>query len=615
MATVRLSTKAVGSAVKLKIKGVAKEFIIVHQGKPSSLYDDSCNGTWVLMKDLYEKRQWHSADVNKLESSTIHTYLNGDFLKLFDADIKAAIKQVKIPYRSNGGSGGTNQSGANGLSTKIFLLSGYEVGLTTNDDQNYPVDGARLSYFGSGEGTAACNRRIAYLNGTVFGWWLRSPYSALTNHTWYINTSGSGNYSALCSTTSGIRPALVLPPTLWVDDDSTVTTNASPTISGSNQNLGNKNTNFNIGYSVNDVDSADVLTITEKRDNTTIRTINNATRNLTYTIPITITGVTLGAHTVTITVTDGKGGTATRTYTFTRVNAAPTISGSDQNLGDKNAGFTITYQVNDSDGDALTVTEQLNSTTLRTLNNPQKGSNITLTLTDEQIRALTVNTSNTIKITANDGNGGVAYRTHTFTRTNTAPTISGEDEDMGTISDPFSRTYIISDAEGDEVEVRELLGDTVLRTYTATAGEENTIEVPVETWQQHPPGASALKVEATDSQGATSVRLYQFVKVVNQFCFCRKIPFTTDAAVKRAILTPTWNIIGSTEKVEVCNNAFDEVPTWEDMTTQVRLQRPFNLSNETKTAEQWGLNYRVTATKNEGYIGEISCTGIGGAFD
>ena len=51
MASVALSTKAVGSTVKLKVNGTAREFLVVHQGKPSSLYDESCNGTWLLMKD------------------------------------------------------------------------------------------------------------------------------------------------------------------------------------------------------------------------------------------------------------------------------------------------------------------------------------------------------------------------------------------------------------------------------------------------------------------------------------------------------------------------------------------------------------------------------------
>ena len=36
MANVRLGAKAVGSTVKIKVNGTVKDFIIVHQGKPSS---------------------------------------------------------------------------------------------------------------------------------------------------------------------------------------------------------------------------------------------------------------------------------------------------------------------------------------------------------------------------------------------------------------------------------------------------------------------------------------------------------------------------------------------------------------------------------------------------
>lgn len=201
---------AVGSSVFTNVNGTKTEFIVVHQGKPSSLYDDSCNGTWLLMKDIYENRQWHSSDVNKLESSTIHSYLNSTFLNLFDSNIKDAIKQVKIPYRKNGGSSGTNQSGANGLSCKIFLLSGYEVGWTSSNNQYFPQDGAKLSYFESGTGTSANNKRIAKLNGSATYWWLRSPSAGYTGLVWRVDSRGK-YISGDASGSRGIRPALILP--------------------------------------------------------------------------------------------------------------------------------------------------------------------------------------------------------------------------------------------------------------------------------------------------------------------------------------------------------------------------------------------------------------------
>ena len=208
MANVLLSTKAVGSTVKLKVNGTAKEFIVVHQGKPSSLYDNSCDGTWLLMKDIYENRQWHSSNVNNLENSTIHSYLNGTFLNLFESNIRDAIKQVKLPYRKNGGSGGSDQSGANGLLCKIFLLSGYEIGFTTSDNPYFPVDGAKLSYFEAGTGSSALNKRIAYLNGSAAYWWLRSPNTNNTNNVWNVNSNGNYNNNN-ASNSNGIRPALM----------------------------------------------------------------------------------------------------------------------------------------------------------------------------------------------------------------------------------------------------------------------------------------------------------------------------------------------------------------------------------------------------------------------
>lgn len=332
MANVLLSTKAVGSTVKLKVNGTAKEFIVVHQGKPSSLYDDSCNGTWLLMKDIYENRVWQSGNINKYESSDIHTYLNNTFLNLFESNIRDAIKQVKIPYRKNGGSGGTDQSGANGLSAKIFLLSGYEVGWTTSDYSYFPVDGAKLSYFESGTGTSANNKRIANLNGSAAVWWLRSPYTGSTGSVWRVGSYGYCN-SNNASNSYGIRPALILPSTLLVSDDGTVSTNTPPTITStsgaSGVNLGSKTAAFSFKYTPNDSDG-DKLTVTEKLDGVVKKTRTNVTSGTQLTFECASTAAEFqkilnGTHTITIEVSDGKA-SATFTATFTKAVHKATIT-------------------------------------------------------------------------------------------------------------------------------------------------------------------------------------------------------------------------------------------------------------------------------------------------
>lgn len=213
-----ISEFAVGSTVKMNVNGTQRDFLIVHQGKPSSLYDDSCNGTWLLMKDIYENRQWHSSNSNSYKASTIHSYLNSTFLNLFDANIREQIKTVKIPY-VNGTANSPVASGANGLSAQIFLLSGYEVGWTQSTNSYFPIDGACLSYF---SGTAATDsKRIGYLNGAANNWWLRSPRTSGADYAWLVLDNGSRDNRG-CSDSYGIRPALILPSTTKIADDGTV---------------------------------------------------------------------------------------------------------------------------------------------------------------------------------------------------------------------------------------------------------------------------------------------------------------------------------------------------------------------------------------------------------
>ena len=201
----------VGTEVILNENGQPVNYLIVNQGIPenSPLYDASCKGTWLLRKDIAENRQWHSSNSNSYKASTIHTYLNGTFLNLFDADIREVIKQVKIPY-VNGTANAAVASGANGLSCKIFLLSGYEVGFRQSDNRAFPIDGAKLSYFEAGTGSSALNKRIAKLNGSATNWWLRSPRASGDSLAWLVNSNGDST-GGNCSNSYGIRPALILP--------------------------------------------------------------------------------------------------------------------------------------------------------------------------------------------------------------------------------------------------------------------------------------------------------------------------------------------------------------------------------------------------------------------
>jgi hypothetical protein len=197
-----LGSQSVGSIVKLNVNGVATNFIVVHQGLPGTMYDSSCDGTWLLMEDIYVQRSWDSSD-NDYGNSDIHSYLNNTFASLFDSDIKDVIKEVKIPYTKGKGYGGSLADGSNGLSAKVFLMSWIEMGYSGSAAN---AEGATVSYFkGSTE-----SKRIAKFNGKAAMWFLRSPNTL--NYSSVLAVGDSGFTSNMeCTRAIGVRPALVLP--------------------------------------------------------------------------------------------------------------------------------------------------------------------------------------------------------------------------------------------------------------------------------------------------------------------------------------------------------------------------------------------------------------------
>lgn len=317
MANVKLSTKAVGSIVKIKVNGAAKDFIIVHQGLPSSAYDASCNGVWVVMKDIYTTMKWDGSN-NDYLNSDMTAYLNGTFISLIDADIRNAIKQVKIPYTNY--SNNNVMSGSNGLSCKVFLLSGTEVGFSGVSYMN--TEGAKLSYFDS------ASKRVAYNGSNAAEWWLRSPNTFNGYYVWLVESDGSNDYWN-CYDTYGVRPAFILPSTLVVSDDGTVSVNTAPTVSTDGAALGRKNAAFAWKYTVRDTDG-DTLTVTEKLDGKTTKTRTGVASGTALTFEQTASAagfqkILNGNHTITVEVSDGKE-TVSTSATFTKAVHAASVT-------------------------------------------------------------------------------------------------------------------------------------------------------------------------------------------------------------------------------------------------------------------------------------------------
>lgn len=610
----KLGSMSVGSTVKLKLGGTARDFLVVHQGLPSSMYDSSCNGTWLLLKDIYTTRTWDSSN-NDYKNSDIHSYLNGTFLNLFDNDIKNAIKQVKIPYQNGTGSGGSVASGANGLSCKIFLLSGYEVGWTTSDNSYFPRDGAKLSYFSSGTSSSANNKRIANYNGRATGWWLRSPSTDSAYYVWDVHSSGNCGYWYY-SNPCGVRPALVLDSSLSVSDDGSVQTNQPPTTPSSisvPENIsGGSTITISWGAST-DPDGNLEGYIVERSDNGDSSWSQIYQGNATSTQNSVAYGTQSVMYRVKAYDSNGEqSGYRTSSQVEVINNTAPS------------APPSISVPTEVKGGSTLQITWSASSDTEGNV------SGYVLERKVDEGEWTQVLKDNVLSFTdtITKGWGTVAYRVKAYdaynaesawttsqTRTvnnNTAPTITCDYEDnqnLGTKTSGFTVSYSVNDEDAaDSVTVTEKMDGVVKRTFTATKSQNNSFAVTGEYFMKLLNGNHTMVIETSDSKETTTLTL-TFAKKVVKAVITLETPMDADAKISICAITVTGHIPTDADyTVEVTNNAKDDSPVWEDCTQECKNGNNYLFQNET-AANGFAFNFRVTAERGDsdkgGYITSI----------
>ena len=613
MANVALSSKAVGSTIKLKVDGTPREFIIVHQGKPSSLYDASCDGTWLLLKDMLETRQWHSSNSNSYKASTIHSYLNNEWLNKLDANIRAQVKQVKLPY-VNGTANSAVASGANGLSCKVFLLSGYEMGWKNSDNPYFPVDGAKLAYFEAGTGTSANNKRIAYLNGSATYWWLRSPYTNYTNYAWNVNSNGGCGLN-YCTYSYGVRPALILPSSLLVSDDGTVTTNTAPTTPGSinvpSSIQGGSTITVSWGTSTDAQSNLEGYVLERSTDGgkswsqvyqgnstSTTNTVAFGTASVMYRVKaydseglssgyrtsgqVTVINNTAPTAPGSITVPNTVLGGSTLTITW------GAASDQDGNL----TGYSLERQV---DGGAWSVVYTGN----------------TLSFTDTITKGWAKVCYRVRAYDSNNAYSGYVTSPERAVNNNTAPAIvcsSASGSDLGVKDAGFMVSYSISDVDTDEVTVTEAIDGVTKRTFTATLDGSNSFNVTGEYFMKLLNGGHTLTITANDGKAST-VHTLTFTKEVTGASITLETPMPADAQITICVLSVAGFIPADAEyKVEVTNNANDETAVWEDCTAEVKNSANHIFENKT-AANGFAFNFRITAERGVsgegGYITSV----------
>ena len=613
MAYVTLSSKAIGSTIKLKVNGSARNFIVVHQGKPSSVYDDSCNGTWLLMQDIYENRAWHSSNTNDYANSTIHSYLNSTFLNLFESNIKNAIKQVKLPYRKGSGTSTTVTSGSNGLSAKIFLLSATE---TSFDFSYMPSgEGAELAYFKGCADNSSDSKRVAYLNGAATHWWLRSPFcNSSSGGALYVGSNGDW-YGYNCSYSYGIRPALILPSTLLVSDDGTVSTNTAPSTPGSisvpSSIMGG--TNISISWAKSSDAESNLAGYKVERS-----TNGGSSWSQIYqgTATSTTNNVAFGTTSVMYRVkaydTEGlESGWRTSSQVTVVNNNAPSAPPSIAVPNDVKGGSTLVISwtaASDSDGNLSGYILERSTDGGSSYTQVYKGNALTYTDT------ITKGWSTVMyRVKAYDGYNAQSGYTTSTKRTvdnNTAPTITTSSAaNLGTKSSGFTISYSVDDKDaGDTMTVTEKLDGTTKRTYTATRKTTNSFAVTGEYFQKITNGSHTMTVTVTDGK-ATVTKTFTFTKAVTAASITLAKPMEADAQITLCAITVGGLIpADAVFKVEVTNNGKDSSPVWEDATTEARNGRNHLFTNQT-AANGFAFNFRVTAERGasgeSGYIASI----------
>ena len=523
-----LGQRAIGSIVRLRVGGVFTNFVVVQQGSPSTAYQGFENRTVLLMERCWENRQMHSSNVNDYQNSSLNTWLNGTFFNMLDADIRNQIAQVRIPFRPGSGTSANVNIGANGLLTRIFLLSQREVGIANGlpgvSGWLLPNnEGVRFAWFIDGNVAGPqTERRVAVLqNGNAANWWLRSPWLLDSLHFWGVLSSGHAHSAWDASSSIGVRPALTLPSSLFVSDSGDVAVIQPPTMPPSinvpTNVLGGGNLSVSWGASTDPQGQAITYTLQRQIDGGTwVQSFSGSGLSTTNNIPA---------------------GTATVAF---RVSARNT------------SGLESGHQT---------------SPTRDVINNQP-------------------------------------------------PSIDGADVDLGVQTGAFTHNYVVTDPDVDDIlTVVERLNGVQLRQFTATNGATNILSVSQQDFLALSNGTHILTITASDQLGQTVVRTLTFSRNEAHIEILLESPRPANDMPVRAAVTVNRQIPeGALFSVEICNNAYDDNPTWEDCTQAVLDMGIYLFQNTINTTSGWGVNIRVNVSRN-GATGPCWVSSIGGAFD
>lgn len=474
-------------------------------------------------------------------------------------------------------------------------------------------EGAELAYFKGCADNSSDSKRVAYLNGSAAVWWLRSPYC--DNFFLALCVNSDGDWDRLVSTSSGIRPALILPSTLLVSDDGTVSTNTAPStpssISVPSSIMGG--TNISISWAKSSDAESNLAGYKVERS-----TNGGSSWSQIYqgTATSTTNNVAFGTTSVMYRVkaydTEGlESGWRTSSQVTVVNNNAPSAPPSIAVPNDVKGGSTLVISwtaASDSDGNLSGYILERSTDGGSAYTQVYKGD--ALTYTDTITKGWSTVMYRVKTYDSYNAQSGYTTSTKRTVDNNTAPTITTSSAaNLGTKSSGFTISYSVDDEDAvDTLTVTEKLDGTTKRTYTATRKTTNSFAVTGEYFQKITNGSHTLTVTVTDGK-ATVTKTFTFTKAVTAANITLAQPMEADAQITLCAITVGGLIPDDAVfKVEVTNNGKDSSPVWEDATTEARNGRNHLFTNQT-AANGFAFNFRVTAERGasgeSGYIASI----------
>ena len=322
----------------------------------------------------------------------------------------------------------------NNITRKVFLPSASEVGLPRDVS-----DGVTWEYFTNAENRKAVVTAQCFNNTLLTAWkpttitdywyyWTRSGVTGYPENIWSVGPTGGLSGMAAYAGNYGIRPAVNLPSTLsisnTIDSDGCykVTRNSAPPVP-TTLNVptiyGGKATSISWSK-VTDPDGDTITYQLESSVNGGAFTTLYSGANLSYTTTVAYGSTSVQFRVKAIDPDGESSGYITSTSRTVINNSAPTISGSNGNLGTKSSEFTQTYTVSDANSNTVTVTETLDGVQIRSYV-ATLGANNTFSVTGNTWATL-ANGSHTMTITATDGMDS-SVRTYTFVKSISSFTI------------------------------------------------------------------------------------------------------------------------------------------------------------------------------------------------